>query len=175
MPLRCPRCRSLVELPDQLNRYFDMPAACHMCQRVFAVPPQTPFHDSGVPYSLVRQMDRSISAQRCSHERACPSCRRRVRIPGLDPAIGPLDLSCPYCRARFHLQATGGINPCLIATALGLGIVFGLGLLWLDHQNLVALHQLPLSEMLLEQVRQLRTWAAELYDQVRTAAMARLV
>ena len=30
MPLRCLRCWSLVEVPNQLNRFFNMPVACYM-------------------------------------------------------------------------------------------------------------------------------------------------
>lgn len=175
MPLRCPRCRSLVEIPNQLTRYFDMPVACHMCRRVFAVQPLNPVQESGVPQTLVQQMGRSISAERCSHERACPSCHRRVRIPGLHPTVGPLDLSCPYCRARFQLHAAGGISPFCLMVALGLGIILGLVVLWIDHQGLIALHQLPLTEVMRDWAQQLRDWAADWLDQLSTAAMARLV
>lgn len=171
MPLRCPRCRSLVEVPDQLNRYFGMPVSCHMCQRVFAVPPQSPFHDSSVPYSPVRQLERSISAERSNHERSCPVCRRRVRLPGLDTAIGPLDLSCPYCRAQICLQNATGVRPRFIASALSLGIVFGLAVLWLNHQGMIALHQLHLTEIVLEQTWALQDWVTEWYTQLRTAVM----
>ena len=134
----------------------------------FAVPPQGPLHDSpvpnnsvpnnSVPNSLLRALDRSISAERCSHERTCPACLRTIRIPGLDPAIGPLDLSCPYCQANFRLEAGGGIQPRIIAVALGLGIVIGLAVLWLDHEGMIALRQLQLAEPLREWARQLRHW-----------------
>ena len=175
MPLRCPRCRSLVEVPDQLSRYFSMPVSCHTCQRVFAVPPQIPFHDSGVPYSPVQQLERSVSAERTSHERSCPACRRRVRLPGLDPAIGPLELCCPYCRALICLRKATGVRAGFVASALGLGIVLGLAVLWLDHQGMIALRQLHLTEMFLEQTRALQDLVTEWYVQLRTAAMARLV
>ena len=168
MQLCCPRCRSPVEVPHQLSRFFNMPVACHLCRRVFAVPPQGPLHDSpvpnspvpnnSVPNSLMRALDRSISAERCSHERTCPACLRTIRIPGLDPAIGPLDLSCPYCQANFRLEAGGGIQPRIIAVALGLGIVIGLAVLWLDHEGMIALRQLQLAEPLREWARQLRHW-----------------
>ena len=158
MPLRCPRCRSLVEVPNQLNRFFNMPVACHICRRIFAAPPQSPLHDSAVPQRLVGPLDRSISAERCSHERACPSCRRPVRLPGLDRSIGPLDLSCPYSRARFRLEASGGISPRVIAAALGLGLVFGLAVLWLDHQGIIALRQLRLTQTVLDWARDMRHW-----------------
>lgn len=163
MQLCCPRCRSPVEVPHQLSRFFNMPVACHLCRRVFAVPPQGPLHDSpapnnSVPNSLLRALDRSISAERCSHERTCPACLRTIRIPGLDPAIGPLDLSCPYCQANFRLEAGGGIQPRIIAVALGLGIVIGLAVLWLDHEGMIALRQLQLAEPLREWARQLRHW-----------------
>jgi len=168
MQLCCPRCQSPVEVPHQLSRFFNMPVACHLCRRVFAVPPQGPLHDSpvpnspvpnnSVPNSLLRALDRSISAERCSHERTCPACLRTIRIPGLDPAIGPLDLSCPYCQANFRLEAGGGIQPRIIAVALGLGIVIGLAVLWLDHEGMIALRQLQLAEPLREWARQLRHW-----------------
>ena len=173
MQLCCPRCRSPVEVPHQLSRFFNMPVACHLCRRVFAVPPQGPLHDSpvpnspapnnsvpnnSVPNSLLRALDRSSSAERCSHERTCPACLRTIRIPGLDPAIGPLDLSCPYCQANFRLEAGGGIQPRIIAVALGLGIVIGLAVLWLDHEGMIALRQLQLAEPLREWARQLRHW-----------------
>ena len=111
-----------------------------------------------MPNSLLRALDRSISAERCSHERTCPACLRTIRIPGLDPAIGPLDLSCPYCQANFRLEAGGGIQPRIIAVALGLGIVIGLAVLWLDHEGMIALRQLQLAEPLREWARQLRHW-----------------
>ena len=159
MQLCCPRCRSLVEVPDKLSRFFNMPVACHLCGRVFAVPPQSPLDDGHMPHSRLRPLDRSISAERCSHERSCPSCQRPVRIPGLDPAIGPLDLSFPYCEAEFRLQAGGGIGLYAISVTFGLGIVLGLVILWLDHEGIIALHRLQLTEMLLEWARQLRQWA----------------
>lgn len=158
MPLRCPRCRSLVDVPDHLHRYFGMPVACHLCSQVFTAPPQSPLHDNDLPQSLVRSLDRSISVTRCHHERSCPSCQRRVRLPGLDPAIGPLDLSCPYCRARFTLQGSSGVRPQVIAVALGLGMIVGLVVLWLDHEGLIALHQLRLPDTLLDRAQQARQW-----------------
>jgi len=158
MQLRCPRCRSLVEVPVQLNRYFGMPVACHLCRHVFAVPPQNPLDDSALPHRLVGPLDRSVSAARCSHERACPCCQHRIRLPGFDPAIGPLALSCLYCRTRFTLREGGGIRPGLVAAAFGGGIVLGLLLLWLDHEGVIALRQLHAMERLVEGARLVRQW-----------------
>ena len=166
MQLRCPKCLSPVQIPDRLSRYFGMPVACHLCRHVFAVPPQSPVHDkspahdSGVPRHLIAPLDRSVSAMRSSHERRCPSCRRSIRLPGPDPAIGPLGLLCPYCQARFTLHSAGGIRPLPLATVLGVGIMLGLAVLWLDRQGLIALRQIELTERLLDAGRILRQWTA---------------
>lgn len=103
MQLRCPHCRSLVGVPDGMRCYFGMPVACHLCQRRFVVPPQSPLHDAALPADSVRPLDRSISAIRCFHEHRCPHCRHQLRVPGMNQPTMRIELSCPYCETKLAI------------------------------------------------------------------------
>ena len=45
-----------------------------------------------------------------------------------------------------------------MAAALSLGIICGLTVLWLDHQGIIALQQLRLTQTVLDGARALRQW-----------------
>ena len=150
MQLRCPHCRSLVGVPDGMRCYFGMPVACHLCQRAFVVPPQSPLHDAALPADSVRPLDRSISAIRCFHEQACPHCQRQLRIPGLNKPTRRIDLSCPYCETTLTIGGAPRLAPKAIITALVIGLLMGGGVLWLDQAGLIALQNFQASHLLLE-------------------------
>ena len=156
MKLRCPQCRLLIELPHRLERYFGMPLACYHCRHVFRVPERNPSQDRNGPQGRARPLGCPVSAERSNHERECPACDRRIRIPGPDPDIGPLDLSCPYCGGRFTLQAGRGGHGLIIMLALAGGIGIGLLVLWLDNQGLIALDQLRVAKILIDLGREAR-------------------
>jgi len=164
MKLHCPRCRRLVGLPDRLNRYFGMPVACYHCAHVFAVPPQNPRrrgghpgghpgdhpgdHQGGPRAKLDHPQERSVSAERSHHARRCPACARQMRLPGSDPAIGPLNLSCPYCGVMISIPGGRELRFGFILAALGFGVGAGLLVLWMDHQGLIALDRLHITRWL---------------------------
>ena len=171
MQLRCPYCRSLVRIDDTMRRYFGMPVGCHECARVFVVPPQSPLHDSALPADAVRPLDRSVSANRCFHERRCNSCGNTARLPGLERPVANIVMNCPYCGAAFESGRARGIRTGPVMLALVAGIGAGCGVLWLDHAGLIALQNLDMSRLLMDLKFAVRDWLGQL----RTAAMARLV
>ena len=150
MQLRCPHCRSLVRLPDTMRRYFGMPVTCQSCGHAFVVPPQSPLHDASLPADSIRPLDRSISAVRCFHEHRCRHCRHRFHLPGLDPPPASVSVACPYCDTRLNCGGANGVAPGAVVLVLVLGLLAGGGVLWLDHEGLIALHNLKASQLLLE-------------------------
>ena len=158
MQHRCPHCRSLVRIDDAMRRYFGMPFQCHVCSRMFVVPPQSPLYDSALPADSVRPLDRSVSAARCFHERMCQACRHEVRVPGLDwPAAGPV-MRCPHCEAELGTSKARGIRTTPVILALITGIACGCGVLWLDHAGLIALQNLDASRLLITVTAEAWDW-----------------
>ncbi len=130
-----------------MRHYFGMLARCHECGRVFVVPPQSPLYDLALPADTVRPLDRSVSSARCFHERICQTCRRKVRIPGLErPADGPL-IRCSHYDAELGTSEVGSIGTTPVILALVIGIIAGCGVLWLDHAGLIALRILHASRL----------------------------
>ena len=102
MHLRCVNCRQPVALPDGFDRYFDMPARCHACRRVFTVPPQRPGDNAASDGRPERPLDRSVSARRHHHEIRCEACAVTLGLPGSRTPEMAVDLSCPACGAGFR-------------------------------------------------------------------------
>lgn len=130
MHLRCTHCHHAVTVPAGLARYSDLPVRCHVCRRVFTVPPQRLRDNVGPP---ARQLDRSVSARRHHHPIRCPACAATLRLPGRSAPAVAVNLSCPQCGAGFrHLPHRRGDGLDILIGIVG-GAVLALGLVLLAH------------------------------------------
>jgi predicted Zn finger-like uncharacterized protein len=187
MQLECPQCQNALTVPDSLRRYYDIPVRCHHCRHVFTIQKQSPRDDRGPAHDVRRPLDRSVSARHSHHMIVCQGCGGDLRVPGQEQRQeqgGPLRLACAYCLASFPYTGAG-TAVCLDRVMIGLlvGIAAGCVVLWGHHEGYIELRNLLDGAWFGDAVRfindkwlaGLRQMLADLFAQLRTAAMARLV
>ena len=191
MHLECPHCQNALTVPDSLRRYYDMPVRCHQCRHVFTIQKQSPHDDWGPAHDVRRPLDRSVSARHSHHMIVCQGCGADLRVPGQERGQeqgkrqdGPLRLACPYCLASFsHYRAGNAARLDRVMIGLVVVIAAGCVVLWGHHEGYIELWNLVVGAWFGDAVRFINdTWLAglrqvlaDLFAQLRTAAMARLV
>lgn len=172
MDLRCSYCRNAVTVPTGLRRYFDMPVRCCHCRRIFMVSRQGPTDDAVPAHAPPHPLDRSVSARRNHHLISCHACGASLRLAGKRGDGMTMDLLCLYCMAEFrHHERAAAISPDAVILTLIVLIAAGSGVLWGQHEGYIELRNMAGTGWL-EGLRQL---IMDIANQLRTAAMARLV
>lgn len=106
-----------------------------------------------------------------------------LRVPGQGRSA-PLRLSCPFCLPDIRHHGAGGTARLdRVMIVLLVGIVAGCAVLWSHHEGYIELRNLLDGAPIVDGARQssdewlakLRQMLTDLFTQLRTAAMARLV
>lgn len=177
MQIICPSCQSPFTVPAGYTRFFDMPIRCTTCRHCFDLP-QRAFRQTGstAQPATVSFFAGTVSAQRNHHTIRCRKCRQTLLLAGKDRALHRLWLTCPACSQAFrhdpvrHLRWKYGV-----ILALSVGISVAIGILLLDHTRLISLDQMAAWHWLGDTAMRVYDMVRYMLDQVRTAAMARLV
>ena len=113
----------------------------------------------------------------------CQGCGVDVRVPG-QGRCAALRLSCPFCLPDIrHHGAGGAARLDRVMIVLLVGGVARCSVLWSHHEGCIELRNLLDGALIVDGARQisdewlarLRQMLTDLFTQLRTAAMARLV
>ena len=199
MHIICPSCQSSIVLTAAFTRFCHMPVRCTVCMHAFDMPRRAyGLRGAGGKQESTVPFAGTVSAQRNHHPIRCSHCRHTLLLAGKDPPVQSIWLSCPFCNRSFRHNSAHWLGWRYgVALASGATIVVIAAILVLDHNRLIALDHITgwpwLAEssvrmlealqdgtisafdMVKDLALRMRDTLHDTLDQVRTAAMARLV
>ena len=193
----CPSCQSSIVLTAAFTRFCDMPVRCAVCRHAFDMPRRAcGMRGAGGKEASTVPFAGTVSAQRNHHPIRCGHCRHTLLLAGKDPPVHSIWLTCPLCNRSFRHNSRHWLS-WQHSVALASGTLIFAGVLVLDHNRLIALEHMTgwpslaetsahtleelqdravrAFEMVKDLALRMRDTLQDKLDQVRTAAMARLV